>query len=1216
MANKNIKDLFDPKRSIDRPIEKVITYSNESKLQAEVSEYVVTDRLEESFQDLLQKMRLAMENPSPEGGHEIGVWVSGFYGSGKSSFTKYLGFALDRTKKLGDRLFLEHLQDRLHSQAAKALFGTVSKILDAHVVFLDLASEMATGGGMAEVSAVLRNKVLRDSGYANDIKVAELEILLEKEHKIEEFKKAVLEELNTPWENVHNQPLVANTVGARLAHRFFPKIWTKPEEFANVRIDSTDNERHRVLEMVELVKRKTGKKNIIFIVDEVGQYVAAKNSLILNLDGFAKSLKEIGKGSVWLFATAQQTLTEDNRQASINSPDLYKLKDRFPIQIHLEATDIKEICHKRLLGKSPEGNACLDSLFAERGPSIRTATQLRDAQYYDSQLDKTLFRDLYPFLPSHFEILLQLLGKLARRTGGLGLRSAIKVLQDMLLDRKHSTTDGRSLSEKPVGTLSTTVTFYDCLEKEIVSSFPSITDGVQRVKERFHGKEDLYLDVAKTIAILQIIENLPATSNNIAALIQADAVKIIQDDLVEKATRDLKADSMVPLGEKDGRFSFLSKAAIQLKSELEKTDIRQAESRACIHDAVKSNFTPLPQARLGESLGVTAGIKVVQKGGSPASLDGEKQTLQWLIDFVDSTQYEEVVSQRLSDSHSKHEAHHIHLLARNSQQVDELALEAARCKRFLDKYKSSADQDVKEYVKQVQLKLDQAKDDLVRYLRGAMLKGSFIFKGNRQSVESLDLQLDKACQLFLKQVAMQIYSRYEEAPLQAQTGLAETFLKAPLAQLTIPQDPLGLMKQQGGKPILNQAHKALLSIQDYLKENSDGVEGSRLLDHFSSPPFGWSKDTTRYLLAALLTGGILKLRVAGAEHVTRNDETIKVLSSNKALAAIKVDLREIQPDPAFLICACDRLKEITGTDVLPLEEDIAKVAKKFFPQYQIDISNFASRLSSIPLMDSRHSQRARELTEQLADILAGDGTNAIFRLGTEESPVYQSLLWARRTIKELKQGLENTLRRIGAANSEWKSVPTDESTESHLHFASQEMAKITSILSEDHFFTDWASLQTSATALDQALKAAKTALIQQHNDALKQFVEALPEISGYQELNEDERTQLNALAGSAELPFVEIIDKSMPDIMNRLYQSKTAKDKLEEKAKRLIKEAVDRKDRQVTIPKQKYPISYPSYVTQAHQITSIIAELEKLRASVDGTKAIHIVWNSISQQDA
>lgn len=105
--------------------------------------------------------------------------------------------------------------------------------------------------------------------------------------------------------------------------------------------------------MLDIVRQKSGRAHILFIVDEVGQYIASRDNLILNLDGLAKNLKRLGEGKVWIIATAQQTLTEDNPRAALNSDKLYKLKDRFPIQIDLESSDIKEICYRRLLRKSP-----------------------------------------------------------------------------------------------------------------------------------------------------------------------------------------------------------------------------------------------------------------------------------------------------------------------------------------------------------------------------------------------------------------------------------------------------------------------------------------------------------------------------------------------------------------------------------------------------------------------------------------------------------------------------------------------------------------------------------------------------------------------------------------------------------------------------------------------------------------------------------------------
>ena len=94
------------------------------------------------MEQLLEKMQVAME---VGGGHEIGVWVSGFYGSGKSSFTKYLGLAFDGRYSIDGQPFLQHLQDRLHRPQTKALLNTVATSFPAAVVMLDLASEQIAG---------------------------------------------------------------------------------------------------------------------------------------------------------------------------------------------------------------------------------------------------------------------------------------------------------------------------------------------------------------------------------------------------------------------------------------------------------------------------------------------------------------------------------------------------------------------------------------------------------------------------------------------------------------------------------------------------------------------------------------------------------------------------------------------------------------------------------------------------------------------------------------------------------------------------------------------------------------------------------------------------------------------------------------------------------------------------------------------------------------
>jgi len=395
-----IRELFDPSKDLNRRIEMVITYGadQEDRLRSEISEYVVTENIEIQIEKLLDRMQIAMDSGEE---NETGVWVSGFYGSGKSSFTKYIGFAFDDEVAVDGTRFLKLFQNRIHSAQVKAQLDTVATRFPAAVVMLDLASEMLAGASNADVSTVLYLKVLQWAGYSSNRAVAKFEQMLERDGRFTEFETLVTAAVpGMTWKQLQNDPMVINALVPGFAHQLYPNLFVTPSSFSTSVDDFSQLEDKRVEEMIDIVRRKSGKEHIVFIIDEVGQYVASGDHLILNLDGLAKNLKRIGQGKVWLFSTAQQTLTEDDPRAAINTAKLFKLKDRFPIQIDLESSDIKEICYRRLLAKSREGQDHLQALFDAHGPQLRHSTGLQDATYYDSDFTKESFVNLYPFLPS------------------------------------------------------------------------------------------------------------------------------------------------------------------------------------------------------------------------------------------------------------------------------------------------------------------------------------------------------------------------------------------------------------------------------------------------------------------------------------------------------------------------------------------------------------------------------------------------------------------------------------------------------------------------------------------------------------------------------------------------------------------------------------------------------------------------------------------------
>jgi len=1123
-----IRDLFDPSRALTRPIEKVITYANRSdaQLTTEISEYVVTEHIERSFEDLLGKMQAAQQGG---GGHEIGVWVSGFYGSGKSSFTKYLGFSLDRDMKIGGTPFLGLLRNRLHSDTTRAMFASVANVYDAAVIFLDLASEMLAGASMEDVSTVLYLKTLKWAGYSEDLKVAELERMLEKDGKLDAFKRRAKDELGgTEWAEAHNQPLVANAIAGPLAHEFYPALFKTSTAFNDLNLHVSKPENQRVQEMLDLIRQKSGKKTILFIIDEVGQYVSAKDGLILNLDGLAKNLKQLGNGNAWIFATAQQTLTDDNPVAAINSPSLYKLKDRFPIQLHLEASDIKEICHKRLLTKSAAGEKQLGDLYDAHGASLRTATQLAGGGVYESELNKGVFVNLYPFLPAHFEILLQLLGRLAKKTGGLGLRSAIKVIQEVLIER----IPGQSpLADATVGKLANTVTFYDSMQRDIQKSFPHVVEGVERVIQRLPS-DATAIAVAKSMAILQILENLPVTAANIAALMQPDVTSLSRKDDVDKALATMLSDTLIPLDEKDGRYRFLTQAAVSLQKKFDETEFTRREVNSEINDTLREIFSPMPSARLAGGRQVTAGLKIGIGGGQAQSLEGEREPVQIVVEFASPATYDQARTDRETDSRGSKEKTTIFLLGRDDPKIKELATTCARRKKFLDEHRSTTDQDIQEFNKTVESRRDRNALELTRKVGELLLQGSFIADGAHEAVAGRGADAHAASQAYLADAAARIFYRYAEAPLQADAGLAEKFLTTPLDRTTTKEDPLSLVAKAGGKTQIKLDHKAIVSIEDYLKKEGQ-VEGRRLLEHFAGVPFGWSKDTTRYLLAAAFLGGLIKLRIAGQDHNVKSDQAQAALASNKAFAAIGVALRNERPAAEAVLRAAERLAQLSGDSVMPLEQEVAVAARKLLPEYQAAFGPLSVELSSLGL-PAEAIAKADELTNDLREVVSGDGSDAVVRFGGADSPLHERILWAKKLKKALDNGLRKTLSHVSRLRDDISELPATGSPGQLRAAANGNLAAIDELLSRESFFEEGAAIASQAAAVDGLVAATVQEMQAQQEHTRRGAAERLAAMPEWHELASDERewsaAQLGSLAKTVE-PSLE----GLRELLNHDY---------------------------------------------------------------------------------
>jgi len=1105
-----IKTLFDPAKDIYRTIEKVITYSasQETRLRAEITEYWVTDNIEEQFENLLTKMQAAMEL-GPEAQNEIGVWVSGFYGSGKSSFTKYLGLAFDQAVQVDGERFLKHLQDRMHRPQTRALLATVAARYPAAVIMLDLASEQLAGASMVDVSSVLYYKVLQWAGYSRNLKVAALERRLKKDGRYDEFTELIEGGLGVPWREVQNDPLVIDSLLPDVAHQMYPELFKTPTAFSTETVDFVQFENERVQEMLEIVREASGKQHVLFIIDEVGQYVAPRPQLILNLDGLAKNLKSIGRGKAWIIGTAQQTLTEDDPRAALNSPALYKLAARFPIQIDLEPRDIKEICSKRLLGKSPGGERTLGELFDRHGQALRFNTRLQDARFYDADFDSSAFINLYPFLPAHFDILLHLLGALAKSTGGIGLRSAIKVIQDILIEG----VDGKTpVADRPVGWLATTVTLYDALEKDIRRAAPSVHKAVGKVTDIRYPHSAIHQEVAKTVAVLQVLGNMPVTAQNVAALMHPAVDAPSQREAVDAAIQALIVDPFVPFGEKDGSLTFFSEKLNDIDQERAQIQLRPIETHRIQNEALREAFDPLPAARLHGTLTVTSGLKAVA-GSQQAGLAGERETIQTVVELADPKDYETARTRLLEESRQRSAQYTIFLLGRDTPEIAERAAEIYRAREIANRYRNDPDQEVKDYCTSQVDRANRLAGELSHLLKRCLGQGSFLFRGQTTAAEVLDHDVLEAAKKHLAGVAEQAFDRYSEAPVRVETALAEKFLRTGnLKAITSTLDPLGLVQISGGAPRIQADHRALVSIRDHVERNGS-VDGKHLIDRFSDAPFGWSPDTLRYLVAALLLAGQIKLKVAGREVTVNGQQAIEALKTNNSFKGVGVALREGRPPMELLARAAERLTDLSGEQVIPLEDEISRAATKHLPEYQHRIAPLAEKLESLGLPGA---DIVRALSRAITDLLAVDASDAPEQLGGEQSELYAGLKWAAAVDTALKSGLDGTVRELQQHRREIGELPDSGILGRLRADLAEQLALAGQRLAQETFYKSAADLNSALTAIKARARTAALEMEAAQHESVRAAQAELQRLPEWDELTQEEQAgelaELDALA--------------------------------------------------------------------------------------------------------
>ena len=501
-----IKSLF--ANDIHRRIEEVIKVdqTNDDILRDEINEYVVTDAIRSHYTNIFDAYRETPNKP-----HEgIAIWVSGFFGSGKSSFAKMLGLSIENRSvagvPAGDRF-----AQRAGDNKLQVLLKAINEKIPTHAVIFDVSTDRGIRSGNQSLTEIMYGLFLQSLGYAKDLDLSELEIALEEKGQLERFEAEYRRLFNKEWSIEKGKVAFALSEASRVLHSLDPATYPMADSWVKAVKNKADISPGKLAERAnELMKRRRPGQALMFVVDEVGQFVARDVQKMLDLQAVVQSLGVKGRGKHWIVVTSQEKLGELVSGLDDKKIELARLMDRFPLQVHLEPSDISEVTSRRVLSKNADAQKALGELFdAHRGRFTEHTRLTADIKL--PELTRDSFIDLYPLLPYQIDLIIQVVsglrtqGGASKHVGGAN-RTIIKLAQQLLIN------PAVNLADQPLGSVARLDQVYDLVEGNIGSEVRAKISAI--AKELEHP---LAQPVAKVICLLQYVKSVHRTAENIAA---------------------------------------------------------------------------------------------------------------------------------------------------------------------------------------------------------------------------------------------------------------------------------------------------------------------------------------------------------------------------------------------------------------------------------------------------------------------------------------------------------------------------------------------------------------------------------------------------------------------------------------------------------------------------------------------------------------------------
>ena len=545
--NMKIKDLF--KKSIDRNIEGVVTIGNEidEKVFQELDEYVVTNEIVKHFRVFFKKYRESINSPTSK----MGVWITGFFGSGKSHFLKMLGYLLEN-KSVAGLTASEFFVDKIKDETIIADMNMAANS-NTKVVIFNIDSK--AGSTAKTKPQAIMDVMLRTFNEAVGLSattpwVADMERELIKEAKYEEFLNVFHKFSNKDWKkDGRNQAFLnRNHIIKSLIN-----VRDMDEESARKYFDDQVNNFSMTTErFAKIVDEycKTNKTRVAFLMDEVGQFVGSNTELMLNLQTCVEDLGKYCNGKAWVVVTSQQDLKSMIDSGMGIRDNFSKIQGRFDTRILLSGANADEVIKKRILDKKDEVKPTLEALYETNDARLSNLIIFDAKPTWNGYRSKDDFKNVYPFVSYQFELLQKVFN--AIRDHGMTEGKHLSQNERSLLNAFQESS--KSYANRELGVLVPFDDFYQTVDNFIDYDVKTVfTNAAQKP-----SLNEFDLRVLKLLFMIKYVKEMPANLDRLATMM----VTSISEDKIAlkiKIETSLKALEEETLIQKNGDvYDFLT----------------------------------------------------------------------------------------------------------------------------------------------------------------------------------------------------------------------------------------------------------------------------------------------------------------------------------------------------------------------------------------------------------------------------------------------------------------------------------------------------------------------------------------------------------------------------------------------------------------------------------------------------------------------------------